>query len=112
MDWLNTPFSHATTGLGFVGADMTLRVEVSGLAEGDVAKVAAGFEQLGEQLTDSLAEQELEFLFEVIQGTTSLAINANMLSLQAWVEKQLEATIEEGTKIIEAQAAEGVGEGQ
>ncbi|MFT6713590.1 MAG: hypothetical protein ACJAVJ_000869 [Planctomycetota bacterium] len=89
LQWLDSPFAHATTGLGFVGTDMTLRVEVTGLAEADVAEVAAGFEQLGAHLTQSLAAEELEFLFEVIQGTTSLAINANVLALQVWLENQV-----------------------
>ena len=83
LQWLDAPFAHATTGLGFVGADMTLRVEVSGLDEADIAEVAGGLEQLGEHLANTLAEEELEFVFEVIQGTTSIAINANLLSLQS-----------------------------
>ena len=107
LDWLNTPFSHATTGIGFVGADMTVRIEISGLTKEDVAEVAAGFEQLGDRLSATLGEQDLELLFEVIQGSSSLAINANLLSLQAWVEEQLKSDLKDGQPLGDGKTSEG-----
>ena len=90
LQWMSTPFGSSTTGIGFVGDDLVFRIEVKGLEEADVNRVSKGIETLLGRITDNLQSSNLRLAHEVIQGTNSLAVNANLEDLRMWMRAKFE----------------------
>lgn len=110
LEWMATDFGRSTSGIGFVGDDLVLRIEVNGLSEGDVSKVTKGFEALLGRIAEDLGQSELILAHEVIQGSTSIAINANLEDLRLWMQGEfakseaITARANESLDVLDAEA--------
>jgi len=91
LDWTELSFERARLGLGIQGQDVSLRIEVRGVAPGDVAALQAGLDELTSAYATELEADGLVLAFETIAGEDSLLLQASLPNLRDWLKERIAA---------------------
>ena len=87
--WLGTPAGAARLGCGLSGANLDLRFELSGLADGDLESVRAGLERLVALVEERLSAEGLQLDHETLAGEGAVVLKARLPGFRAWLNDKV-----------------------